>query len=149
MSSEKNKTVTLILCIILGQLGAHRFYVGKIGTGFLWLFTLGLFGVGWLVDFLLIITDKFKDRHGYIVNLGMPVPEEHNTDNDKEKQEFLDFVNNYEVYILPSGKKYHDFNCPYIYLKNTITISRQQAILQGYEPCDKCRPFWKYNIMGV
>ena len=72
MSSEKNKTVTLILCIILGQLGAHRFYVGKIGTGFLWLFTLGLFGVGWLVDFLLIITDKFKDRHGYIVNLGSP-----------------------------------------------------------------------------
>jgi TM2 domain-containing membrane protein YozV len=39
---------------ILGFTGAHRFYYGKPITGTLWFFTLGLFGIGWLIDFFLI-----------------------------------------------------------------------------------------------
>ncbi|PZF12101.1 hypothetical protein DEJ25_09750 [Curtobacterium sp. MCPF17_011] len=33
-----------------GVVGAHRYYMGKIGTGILYTFTLGLFGIGVLVD---------------------------------------------------------------------------------------------------
>ena len=33
--SKKSKTAALLLCIFLGDLGVHRFYVGKIGTGVL------------------------------------------------------------------------------------------------------------------
>lgn len=60
--SRKSKIVALLLCIFLGGLGAHRFYVGKIGTGIIYLFTVGLFGIGWLIDIILIATGAFKDE---------------------------------------------------------------------------------------
>ena len=52
---EKNKWVAVLLCLFLGYLGAHRFYEGKIGTGILWLCTLGLMGLGVLIDFIILI----------------------------------------------------------------------------------------------
>lgn len=39
---------------IFGFLGAHRFYYGKPVTGTIWFFTLGLLGIGWLIDLFLI-----------------------------------------------------------------------------------------------
>ncbi|MBQ8027897.1 MAG: TM2 domain-containing protein [Clostridia bacterium] len=66
--SSKSKTVAALLCFFLGSLGIHRFYAGKMGTGFLWLFTAGLGGVGAFIDFFLIIFGSFKDSNGN--NLG-------------------------------------------------------------------------------
>ena len=54
--TPKDKWVAFVLAFVLGFLGAHRFYEGKIGTGLLWLFTGGLFGIGWLVDWITILT---------------------------------------------------------------------------------------------
>ena len=48
----RNKWVTAALCFFLGGLGVHKFYEGKIGMGILYLFTLGLFGIGSLVDLI-------------------------------------------------------------------------------------------------
>ncbi len=39
---------------IFGFLGAHRFYYGRPVSGTIWFFTLGLLGVGWLIDLFLI-----------------------------------------------------------------------------------------------
>ncbi len=64
MKSDKSKTTAGLLCFFLGELGIHRFYVGKVGTGILWLFTAGLLGFGWLIDFIVIICDGFKDSNG-------------------------------------------------------------------------------------
>ena len=53
---QKNKWVAFALCFFLGYFGAHKFYEGKAGMGILYLFTLGLFGFGWLVDIIVILT---------------------------------------------------------------------------------------------
>ncbi len=65
--SPKSRLVALILCVLLGYLGVHRFYVGKIFTGILWLLTGGLFGVGYLIDIVLIATGAFRDIDGLLV----------------------------------------------------------------------------------
>ncbi len=46
-----NYDAAWILLTFFGFLGIHRFYMGKIGTGLLFLFTGGLLGMGWLYDF--------------------------------------------------------------------------------------------------
>ena len=48
--TDKDTGVAYLLLIFLGVLGAHRFYIGKIGTGVLYLCTLGLLGFGVLWD---------------------------------------------------------------------------------------------------
>ena len=67
MQSEKDWLTTLLLSIFLGSLGAHRFYVGKIGTGILQLITLGGCGVWTLIDLIMIITGSFKDNDGNVI----------------------------------------------------------------------------------
>ncbi len=67
IANKKSRTVAFFLCLFLGSFGAHRFYVGKIKTAILYVFTLGLFGIGWFVDIILIITGNFKDKDGILL----------------------------------------------------------------------------------
>ena len=68
MVSSKSRLVALLLCIFLGYLGIHRFYVGKTGTGILWLITGGCFGIGYVVDLIMIIIGSFTDKSGAFVS---------------------------------------------------------------------------------
>lgn len=65
--SEKEFIVTILLCLFLGGFGAHRFYTGKIGTGVVMLLTLGGLGIWSLIDLIMIIVGKFKDKEGKYV----------------------------------------------------------------------------------
>ena len=61
--NAKNKWVALLLCIFLGGIGAHKFYEGKIGLGIVYLFTVGFFGIGWAIDFIVLL---FKSNPYYV-----------------------------------------------------------------------------------
>jgi len=61
----KDWMTTLLLCIFLGWLGVHRFYTGHIAIGVLQLLTGGGCGIWWLIDFIMILTDSYKDSNGF------------------------------------------------------------------------------------
>ncbi|BAC44282.1 TM2 domain-containing protein [Malacoplasma penetrans] len=62
--SSNSWVVTLLFVIFLGVFGIHRFYVGKIGTGVLFLLTGGILGIGWIVDLITIVIGGFRDKSG-------------------------------------------------------------------------------------
>lgn len=62
--SDKSLVITLMLAVFLGWIGVHYFYVGKTGMGILYIFTMGLFGIGWLIDIFRIAIGSFKDSNG-------------------------------------------------------------------------------------
>lgn len=62
---QKSRWAAFFICLFLGEFGIHRFYVGKVGTGMLWLFTLGLCGIGWIIDLFCILFGAFRDKAGY------------------------------------------------------------------------------------
>lgn len=67
--SPKSRLVTLLLCIFLGWLGIHRFYVGKVVSGII-MVLLMFTGIGevWLfIDFIVILLGSFKDSMGLLV----------------------------------------------------------------------------------
>lgn len=53
---ERNKWTAFWLCLLLGPVGAHKFYEGKAGMGILYILTGGLFLIGWIVDLITILT---------------------------------------------------------------------------------------------
>lgn len=51
----KSKWVSFFLCLFLGVLGIHKFYEGKVLLGIVYLFTGGLFGIGVLIDCIILL----------------------------------------------------------------------------------------------
>lgn len=65
--SPKSRLVALLLCFFLGALGAHRFYVGKMGTGVIMLLTVGGCGIWYMIDLIMIIVGAFRDQQRRLV----------------------------------------------------------------------------------
>ena len=51
---KKYKLAALLLCILFGFFGAHKFYEGKNTMGIIYVFTFGLFFIGWVVDIIIL-----------------------------------------------------------------------------------------------
>jgi len=62
--SDKSRGIATALAVLLGPFGAHRFYVGKTGSGTLMAATLGGFGVWWLYDLIVVSAGDFRDAQG-------------------------------------------------------------------------------------
>ncbi len=52
----------IILTLLFGWTGCYQFHKGRKGKGFLRLFTIGIFGIGWIIDFFASIKDAFQNR---------------------------------------------------------------------------------------
>jgi len=96
----KDKLIAYFLWFIggLGALGFHRFYLGKVGTGFLWLFTGGLGMFGSVYDFLTLSSqvEETNRRRGFIPhqthNHFYSSPGPRNVTPKKEKKESLERI---------------------------------------------------------
>jgi TM2 domain-containing membrane protein YozV len=86
--SDRSRGVALALAGVLGVFGAHRFYVGKTGTGVLMLCTLGGGGLWWLYDLILVAGGSFRDASGRLVSYWDP--EEASRPSGELSQEVLD-----------------------------------------------------------
>ena len=65
--SSKSRLVAFLLCLFLGGIGIHRFYVGKTGSAIAQILTLGGLGIWTLVDFIMILCGKFTDSEGKLI----------------------------------------------------------------------------------
>lgn len=65
--SPKSRAVAAILAGTLGIFGAHRFYVGKTGTGILMIVTFGGLAVWTVIDFVRIVIGSFRDKENEVL----------------------------------------------------------------------------------
>ena len=86
--SPNDWVICIILVVFLGFWGVHRFYVRKIGTGILMLFTFGGLGIWWFIDLIMIATASFRDKEGRQIpynNTPLINPTNVNTNNNTNK----------------------------------------------------------------
>lgn len=121
-----NSNVELVLCILFGWMGAHRFYTKKYKSAVLYLLAVGLCGIGWIVDIATIIKKMAKrnsacDSTSFDGNIGSS--------------------SNTYVFVSSSGKKYHeDPLCGGN--KNLKRVLKTDAIAAGYVQCNRCRDYY-------
>lgn len=79
--SDKSWGMTLLLTVCFGWLGIHRFYLGRKAWGFMYLFSFGGCGIGWIVDVFLVLMGMIADKDGKLVkkrvSSGKTIPQEH------------------------------------------------------------------------
>ncbi len=62
--SPHSQGIVLLIWFFFGIVGGHHFLVGRMGMGLLYLFTGGLFGIGWFIDLCSILGGTFTDAYG-------------------------------------------------------------------------------------
>ena len=67
LTTDNTWLVALLLCLFVGFLGIHRFYVGKAGTGFLQIITFGGLGIWVLIGLIMLVMGKFTDKEGNFI----------------------------------------------------------------------------------
>lgn len=65
-ASGRSQWVAFVLCLLLGVIGIHRFYLGYHLTGIIYFFTVGFFLIGWLVDLIFLLIPNMLPPKGHI-----------------------------------------------------------------------------------
>ena len=66
--SPKSRLASTLFAFFLGEFGAHRFYLGKIGTAVAMLLTAGGLGIWALVDFIFAVSGRMRDKEGKLIS---------------------------------------------------------------------------------
>ncbi len=106
-SSEnmRNNMTEFLLCLFLGFLGVHKFYRGENKMGVIYALTLGLFGLGWIIDIIILFIKLFTSKPEEEID----IPIITSTDSEKDKS-------------------YNDFKF------NQDKFKRRDALLKEYKP---------------
>jgi len=76
-SSARSRGVALILAVLGGVFGLHRFYAGRTESGIWMAVTLGGLGMWWLYDMVLLIAGEFRDGDGLLLREWEPADVTH------------------------------------------------------------------------
>lgn len=66
--SDKKRWVAFFLCLFFGAWGVHKFYLGRFAIGVFYFFTLGVFGIGWVIDLIVLLAGGARDRQGRLLS---------------------------------------------------------------------------------
>ena len=124
---EENVSLKLILCIFFGYLGGHKFYEKKYLLGTIYLFTFGLFCIGWIYD-IIILTKKAMNTYKTIKK-----------DSENETVSYIKISNSkfpktdddfrtlkYEYYdVSVKGTEYREFDISKIKLDHMVSFETE------------------------
>jgi len=148
----KEKKTAYLLWLFLGLLGAHKFYLGKTGLGVLYMFTAGLFFIGWIIDLFTLgrQVDQYNSNPPAQQSTGRP-PEK--LESDSAKHVFIDYEDVKESYssrlieikrvYKKGGETYIDAYC---YLSDADRTFRVDRILSMREGSSKGRIIKSENM---
>src|SRR5262245_65784220 len=80
--AKRRLWLAYVVWLILGVVGGHRFYLGHYFTGFIYLISGGLYGIGWLVDGVMLpwivrrVNDRKQRQYAEALDVGVPIPAE-------------------------------------------------------------------------
>lgn len=131
--SNKNKSTAFCLCLFFGLFGAHRFYVGKVGTGVFYLLTVGGIYIGWIVDLVMILCNRFKDKNGYIIK------------SERAKKKDSD-KSGYTTTSAPNCNNLQNMTAPEDYISNLIAAGKEPISTSPQDNHDIFVPDSKGNV---
>lgn len=98
-TNSDNRATVLLVCMFFGLIGLHHFIWGKARTGLIYFFTIGVFGIGWFVDLLLIMFGKsslISEKSTWITTNNTSI--NNDTDNYSNLDTHDDILNNDDDY---------------------------------------------------
>lgn len=119
---RKAALIDLVLCVLLGWIGAHKLKQGKTGMFILYLFSFGLFGIGWLLDSVVFLVAFLK---GEPVASSVCSPSRSRGPKNLLPSDPLPIILGDTVVMLTNGERCH--------YSEIVTYMKKKNVVVGYE----------------